>query len=187
MLKKSMRPLSHTALLLLLAPFLVLGGCYQPLYGTKAFSATPSAAESRLNQVAIANIPDETGQKLRNLLIDRFYINGRPLRPDYELLTRLTIFEEKLGLRKDATTSRARLSLTADYDVIESATRKKIFSGISRSSVSYNILDQQFATLSSKENAVDRGLRELSEMITTRLLLALEKQAQSEPAAKAAP
>lgn len=169
--------------LLILAALLSLSACYRPLYGDKDFGFNNSAQQDNLNQVEIAGIPDQTGQRLRNLLIDRFYLKGRPANPTYELRTNLTLIEEKLGIQKDATATRARLELTATYSLYSKATGKRVYNGFSRSLVGYNILDQQYATQASRENAADRGVRELADLITTRIALALDdKLPQTEPA-----
>ena len=44
-----------------------------------------------------------------------------------------------------------------------------VFSATSRVTVSYNILDSEFASLLSEKNARERGVRELSEDMRTRL------------------
>jgi LPS-assembly lipoprotein len=152
---------------------LSLTGCYQPVYGQKSLAAmdAPTAQEEKLGAIQIGSIPDVTGQRLRNMLIDRFYSYGRPTQPLYRLDVRLTPLEEKLGLQKDATVTRARLTLTANYDLVDSATSKIIFSGFSRSVVSNNVLNDEYATLTSREDAYDRAVRELSDLITTRLLI----------------
>lgn len=155
--------------LLLLLP--VLASCYQPLYGTKSMAFETAAGEQALGHIALATIPEANGQALRNLLIDRFYINGRPSAPTRQLVVELKALEEKLGLRKDATSSRARLTLTAMYTLSDNATGKPLFSTSSRSVVSYNMLDDNYATLSSRENAYQRGLKELADIMTSRLLL----------------
>lgn len=155
---------------------LLLSACYQPLYGNKGFLGAAAAPEARLNTVELAGIQGEQGQKLRNFLIDRFYGAGRPAKPRYRLDVRLTPLEEKLGLQKDATTTRARLTLTAEYDLLDTATRKILFTARSNSAVSHNILGEQYATLASKEDAYQRGLKDLAELITTRVLLYFNRQ-----------
>lgn len=158
-------------LFVLLLP--LLSGCYQPLYGTKSMAFEPSAGESALNAIFISTIPDEYGQLLRNLLIDRMYASGRPAQPTHRLDVGLSSVEEKLGLQKDATTTRARLTIRSTYNLIDTKTNKPVFSAASRSVVSYNILDDHYATLASKENAYRRGMKEMSDLIVARLLLHL--------------
>lgn len=157
------------ALLLLLA--LPLSGCYRPLYGNKDSLSSQSAGEHTLGAIALGNIPDEHGQVLRNLLIDRMYAAGRPAAATRRLDVQLSSLEERLGLQKDATTTRARLTLKVGYTLVNTATGEKLFSTTSRSVVSYNELDDHYATLSSKEDAYRRGLVELADIMVARLLL----------------
>lgn len=167
---------TRTRLVLILAALIGLSGCYQPLYGNKPIgSVAPSPQEAALNNVSIASIPERNGQKLRNFLIDRFYSYGRPQKTDFELVTRLTVVEEKLGLQKDATTTRARLNITASYTLTDTRSHKVILTSTSHTFVSYSVLDQEYANLSERENAADRGLKEIAELMTTRVLLALEE------------
>lgn len=154
---------------LLLLP---LTACYHPLYGNKPRTMeSASAQEEKLNAIFITSIPDENGQYLRNLLIDRFYGQGRPIHPAYRLDITIAAKEEKLGLQKDATSTRARLNITATYTLFEKESGKSLFSATSRSTTNYNILDQQLGTLTSRENASQRGLKEIADLMTTRLLL----------------
>jgi LPS-assembly lipoprotein len=156
---------------------LALAACYHPLYGDKPLgSVAPTAQEQRLNAVLVAPIDGENGQKLRNLLIDRMYGQGRPARTDQRLEIVLTITEEHLGLQKNAVTARARLTVVAVYKLIDGATHKPLFSAAARSIVSFDILDEQYATLTSRENAVDRGATEVADRIVNRLLVYFDEQ-----------
>lgn len=143
-----------------------LGGCgFQPVYGRRA----PVAAQ--LNEVAIALIPDRSGQRLRNLLIDRFYIRGRPAEPAYRLDIALAAVEERLGIQKDATATRAQLWMTAAYRLIDQVGDRIVLETQSRALVSYNLLTDPYATLVSRQDAFERGLVQLADDITSRLSL----------------
>jgi LPS-assembly lipoprotein len=155
-------------LALLLFPILLAACGFHPVY-MKNSGQTGTAKD--LGSVSIDSISDRKGQMLRNNLIDRMYIKGRPSKPTARLLVSLTATERELGFKKDATATRAQLELTANYRLLDIESGKELMRTTSRSLVSYNILDAQYATLSSKEDAYKRGLEELSEMITTRLSL----------------
>lgn len=163
--------------LALLAPVaLVTAGCgFQPLYGGRG-AANVSA---KLQQVDIGVIPDQQGQKLRNLLIDRFYKDGWPSQSQYRLLTSLTASEQKLALQKDATAVRAQLIVNAPYQLVDSNTGKVVLSAVSRSYISYNVLEQQYAALVTVENAYDRALVEISNDITGRVAAFLNRPPES--------
>lgn len=172
-----MRPLKRTTVLALAALLPAgLGGCgFQPVYGSFADRAAPV---EQLNLVQIDPIPDRTGQVLRNLLIDRFYPAGRPADPKYRLAVALASSEESLGIRPDATATRARLRLQASYELIDVATGQVVYRTFSRALVSYNLLEAQYATLVSQQDAYERGLVELSEDIRTRLALYFKRGPQ---------
>jgi len=150
---------------------LSLGGCgFQPLYGTVGRDSSTVAA---LNEVAIASIADRSGQVLRNHLIDRLYHKGRPTDPHYDLVISLEESEAELGIRRDATASRARLDITAHYVLTQRPSGKVLLKADAVTHVSYNKLDAQYATLTAREDARARGLNELSEQIVNRLELQL--------------
>jgi LPS-assembly lipoprotein len=148
---------------------IALTGCgFQPLYGTGTNSPNTSLA---LNQIAIAHIPDRDGQVLRNYLIDRLYHDGRPSDPDYTLDIALEQSEAGLGIKRDATASRNRLDMNAHYSVKQRSTGKTLIDDHAKTSVSYNQLEAQYATLTAREDARDRALHEVSEQIISRLAL----------------
>ncbi|HYE49835.1 MAG TPA: LPS assembly lipoprotein LptE [Azospirillaceae bacterium] len=165
------------AALLLALALPALGGCgFKPVYGTGASAPVQGqGVQAALAQVSIDVIPDRNGQVLRNLLIDRFYGQGRPENPDYRLAVALTAAKEDLGIRKDATATRARVRLVADYQLIDTKTGKTLYRTFSRAIVSYNLLEAQYATLVAEQNAYERALTELSEDIRTRLSLYFQR------------
>jgi LPS-assembly lipoprotein len=162
-----MRNLLRLALVCLLLP---LTGCgFQPLYGSKAEGG--SGAAVALNQVAIANIPNREGQMLRNLLTDRLYQNGKPVEPHYRLAVELRESETALGIRRDATASRTRLDMQSHYVLRRVSDDKVLIDSTGETSVSFNQLVAQYATVTARDDARSRALHELSEQIMTRLAL----------------
>ncbi|WP_247872095.1 LPS assembly lipoprotein LptE [Azospirillum sp. TSO35-2] len=150
---------------------LALSGCgFQPLYGERGIGA---GAAERLNDVEIASIPNREGQKLRNLLIDRFYPSARPSNPRYRLDVSVTAVEQKLALQKDATAVRAQLLVNAPYRLIDTQTGAVVFQSSSRSMISYNTLEQHYAAIVTQQNAYDRALDDISNDITTRVAMHL--------------
>ena len=143
---------------------------FQPLYGDRGVGA---GAAEKLNSVEIASIPDREGQKLRNLLIDRFYESTRPGNPRYRLDVTLTAVEQKLALQKDASAVRAQLLVDAPFRLTDTANGQVVFQAKSRSMISYNILEQHYAGLLTVENAYDRALLDISNDITTRVAMHL--------------
>lgn len=164
------------AALALLGP--ALSGCgFRPVYGSYSAAAVSGA---ELGQVAIEPIGERNGQVLRNLLIDRFYADGRPASPSHRLLIRLAATEEDLGIRRDATATRARIRLVADYELVDGTTGQTVYRSFSRAVVSYNLLEAQYATLVAEQDAYERGLTELAEDIRTRIALFFTRDPTSE-------
>ena len=155
---------------------LLLSGCgFTPMYGEAAHG---DSAAQELNFVAIDNIPDRPGQELRNLLIDRFYVDGRPEKTIYRLQIALTSTEAELGIQSDGTSTRTQLSLTAKYTLLDNQD-KMVLSGIARSLVSYSILNAQYGTLVARQDALSRGLSQVSQEITNRLGAALHAKVET--------
>ncbi len=59
--------------------------------------------------------------------------------------------------------------MTASFQLLNAATAKSIYSATRSITVSYNILDSEYATLAAKKDARIRAVRELSEDIRTQL------------------
>jgi len=145
-----------------------LSACgFQPLYGSVAPGQTRT--KDYLATVRIAPLPDRAGQQLHNLLRDHINPKGQPANPNYTLQIRVSESLEELGIRKDETATRASLTVYADFELLDARTGERVFNGRSRSFNSYNILESQFATLYSENDARSRALREISNDIRNRL------------------
>jgi LPS-assembly lipoprotein len=156
-----------------LVPALLVQACgFRPLHGERA-----GGEAGRLAAISIGVIPDRLGQKFRNLLLDRLTPLGPPAQPQYVLSVTLSEGLQSLGLRKDATATRANLTISANFTLVRVGDKTARYSASAFSTNSYNILESDFATLSARINARDRALRSLSEDIRTRLARALANPA----------
>ncbi len=145
-----------------------LGACgFQPLYGQRA----GSASTQELALVSITTIANREGQKLHNFLRDRLNPLGLPREPFYRLKVNLKTVTVALAIRKDETATRANLVLSAKFILSDIRTGKVLFKGLSRSSNSYNILESEFATIASLNDATTRATRDLSDEISARLAI----------------
>jgi LPS-assembly lipoprotein len=146
-----------------------LAGCgFEPLYGNHGADANINA---ELAQVRVAPIANRTGQMLYNRLRDRLNPRGRPAEPRYVL--EITILErgEELLLEPNETASRTSLELTALFQLREIESGATALKGQSRSTISYDIQNSQYATISSEQDVRDRATKQLSDDISTRLAL----------------
>lgn len=163
-----------------------LGACgFQPLYGQQG--VTGGSIPDELASIRIVPIADRTGQLLYNHLRDRLNPQGKPADPRYILDITLREEREELAFRGDETATRSNLRLTANY-VLRSAMPEGeggaddiVTSGSARITASYDLLDSQYATIISIEDARARATRVLSDDIQHRLAVALSEFTASAP------
>lgn len=154
--------------------FAGLAACgFQPLYGDKS----GGRIDDRLADIRIQTIEDRVGQILHNLLLDRINPYGRPADPLYTLRVRAAVSKAEIGLKFTEVATRARLTLSASFQLIEDESGDVVASGQVRSVNSYNISDSEFARVASENDATERAAREVSEEIRTRLSLFFNRKA----------
>jgi LPS-assembly lipoprotein len=157
-----------------------LGGCgFRPLYGAAGVTGGPDVVAA-LAQTRIRPIADRSGQRLRQILNEKLYSNGPAADGRYDLDVVLNKQIIELGVRPDSTTSRANMILTATFALYEAGAR--VFGDAAQSVVSYNILDDQYATVASQADAEDRALRLLGDEIKTRLAVYFDRRLKPQSA-----
>jgi LPS-assembly lipoprotein len=148
-------------------------GCgFEPLYGS-----AEGIAPAELAAIRVAPIADRTGQILHNDLLDRLTPRGAPARPRYVLEVFLAESKRELAIRPDETATRAELVYNAHYTLYTADRSAVIATGNAGTRVSYDILRQEFATLSAEMGGRRQAMRDLSERIRTRLAAALSQTA----------
>ncbi len=158
----------------LLGGLLLAGGCgFRPLYG-------PTASEERaatvLAGVQVANIPERSGQLLRQALMRRLDPAGLGSAPRHELRVALAVESEPIGFRRDGVPSRiAQPRRGRSGGWWRSARRRaRLARGQERSFDAYNIPDGQFFAADASREAMERRLMEqLAERIVLRLAATL--------------
>lgn len=153
---------------------LLLPACgFQPMYGKHAGGQSLAALHQNIR---IDNIPDRDGQFLRNMLLDRLNDEGRPADARY-VLEVAPLKKEAVNqlITKDATYTRALLKISTTVRLVDTVYGKTVLERKFLSSGSYNLLDNQFATIVSRDSMTDNLLRELSDNIVTALNLHFAK------------
>jgi LPS-assembly lipoprotein len=145
---------------------------FKPLYGNHASSVSQAA----LAQVRLVPLRDRVGQLLHIQLSKGMHAQGKPRNPVWELVINLVTQTVDLGIRKDETATRANLTLDAGFKLKHIATGRVAFKGRSVITISYNILESRFSTISSRSNATRRATREVGENIKTRVALFLSQR-----------
>lgn len=163
---------------LALTGLLVLSACgWQPLYGK--VGATGGNAAPQLAAVHILPIADRTGQNLYNELRDRMNPSGSPSNPHYDLVIQLAESTTQLLILQDQTASRTNLTLTANFQLYQRGNANPVFKGTSRTTTSYDLLDDEFATIQSTNDARRRGALSLADDITTQVAVFLSQPSGS--------
>ena len=151
---------------------LALAGCgFQPIY-TRQETTANAAVE--LQKVQVNLIKDRIGQQLHNNLLDRLNPRGRPDNPEFFLNVSLSTSKVDLGIQRDDTSTRAKLTVIASYSLTD-RNKKTIFRSVSRSVSGYNIVESDYATQSAEFDAINRSLRVISEDIRSRLAVFLSQ------------
>lgn len=159
---------------LLIGASLTLAACgFRPLYGERS-AASVSAPE--LAAVQIDTIPNREGQIVRNSLLDKMRPRGGAQKELYRLTVSLSTGRESFGIRTDDTATRATMTMVASYTLSDIATGQPLLTASSRAVSSYNILDSDFATYISENDAMRRTAVDLSEEIKTRVAIFLSSR-----------
>lgn len=158
-----------------LISLLLLTACgFEPVYGVNRNTAV--GVESKLQQVEIGNIPDREGQFLRNALITRFYRDGRPTNPRYEIdVEHIREYLSDLDITIDADATRGQLKLITSMRLIDLQTRETVLERDLISIASYNILASEFTNRVSEQNARENALNDLARQAEQHIVLYLKR------------
>ena len=146
---------------------MILASCgFSPVY-----KADNSPALNRDRPLIQVNpIKDRLGQLLRNHLQNRLNPRGHSHAPSYILDVSLNESQASLALKKSAISTRANLSITANFHLV--GTKHNLgqnFSATAKITTSYNLLNSKFASLVAEQDARKQGVKAVGEMIATRI------------------
>ena len=166
-------------LFLCLGTVLMLSGCgFQPVYGSFS-NATADGVYPQFRDINIAIIPDREGQILRNELIDRLHAGKNVGRTAYTLrVSGIDIRKRDFVIRETSDATRSDIRLLIDFRLIDKQGNKAVLERQLKAFGSYNILDNQFATRVSRDNATKNALTDLARQIERELALYFEREAR---------
>jgi len=150
----------------ILTLILMLAACsISPLYDTR----TPDNVVSRMEKIAIPPVTGEDGVwgiRLRNRLLDRLTPRGAPDDPRYTLSIKLlTPGRIDYTMDRYGTATSYALRVSANYEMTERGTGKKIINGAVSSSSSYPILRDQYSSETLRANAQTLTIEDLADQI----------------------
>ena len=144
---------------------------FRPMHATPD-GQTGSRAAQNMALISIAVIEDREGQILRNHLLDEITPRGQSPRPIYRLNANLETVLGGTNLEADATATRSRFSSQVVYTLVDLRTDKVILSGNARSARTFNLdenVSSVFRTFTSRDDALDLTLKDVSREIATRI------------------
>ncbi len=148
---------------------LALCACgFTPLYGTGGGNASVA---DRLDQVQIANIPERTGQLLRQSLQEQFQAAGAPRVQRYTLNVSYNINTVATGEQQDTSVTRFRFAATANWWLSPAgAPASRLAAGQAVTEDALNIIDEQYFAQELETNTVDQQLAdEIAAQITAQV------------------
>ena len=143
---------------------------FTPMYGNHG--AEGVSTQGKFQQIRIASIPDRQGQILRNNLVDRLYHDGTPQEPVYELsFAGIQSHSTALDITPDSSSTRSELRLLTEMRLKEISTGKILMSRNLIAVASYDVLGNEYTTLTTQESVRDDALNDLAQQIETQLAL----------------
>jgi hypothetical protein len=148
----------------------VLSACgFERLYAPQS-TQQPEICE-QLAQIKVGRIKDREGQMLRNDLIDILSPNGQPVFPSACLFVQLVNTKVDVGVRKDGTAMRYKITLDANIVLADSENRKVLYRDkvtvVNAYYIGGNTAVAAYSTVISERDAVKKGLKLLADEIKT--------------------
>jgi LPS-assembly lipoprotein len=153
----------------LLAAGSALAGCgFRPVYAVRGKN---SPARHELGLIDVGNIPERSGQVLRQALQQRMHNPSEALAKAYELTVSFSISVDIVGVQQDETATRLRESGSATWSLkrLDPASTL-VTSGTARALDAVNIIDQQYFEADLAQETAQRRLAEsVADQITLQL------------------
>jgi len=157
---------------------IILCGCgFKPMHAT---SPSNQANAPYLGSIYVANISNREGQYLRNQLLDKLAGDIRN-KGSYEYELRAHQLKEQiihLGVRRDATSTRAQMRSEVSVQLVDLATDKIVLQRTLHATNSFNILNSQFSTQVTEQDSRERTLDDLARQIITQITLFRQRGGQ---------
>lgn len=147
----------------------MLAGCgFRPLHGGSSPGALDGATYDMAG-IVVASIADRSGQQLHNQLLDLLTPRGRPQRPLYTLHVNLSEVIQRLAVRKSEFATRANLSATAAFNLVDRKDGTTLMNGRSLAVTSFDVLSSEFGTLTAEKDARRRAVIDVAQDIRNRI------------------
>jgi len=138
----------------------LLAGCgFQPMYAER----NATVFDGDMAAVEVGLIQERTGQLVRDALIDGIDRKGRAATARrYQLDVEVAEAIRTVAVQRDTVSTRANLTLTANYRLVDAKTGELLFRGSARTISAYDISTEPFAEQTSADDARRTGSRDLA-------------------------
>ncbi|MGZ9086877.1 MAG: hypothetical protein ACXW3R_15390 [Rhodoplanes sp.] len=149
-------------------------GCgFRPLYATDAVLGEDIGAEpatrADLAATEVAPIADRPGQILRNELVFLLSASGEATAPRYSLNVGLNETLTTIAVQLTGLATRANLRINARYTLTDLATGATLMGGQAEALGSYDLVDNEFATLIAARYTREQAAKRLARVLHMRL------------------
>jgi LPS-assembly lipoprotein len=142
----------------------LLAGCgFHPLY--EDAGDRPEALADRLAAIKVSQISEHFGQVMTNALHDGLNPDALRVPTQYQLDVALREVTFAFAARADGTPSRNQLTLVATWILRQAGDSKVVASGMTKSNVGYDVLNNDYTNVISSNNNELRAVRDLSDEI----------------------
>jgi len=151
---------------------MLLAGCggWEPLYASRF----TEPADSALQAIKVAPIPERVGQNLEFGLRNSFNPNNAPGPQLYTLSVTVGTSVQDLGIQSQGIGTRGEVQLIATYRLIENKTGKVLQTGTVHSNDSFDIQANGYSTVVAQNDAYARCVEQTRREIVSRLTLFLQ-------------
>ncbi len=146
---------------------LMVGSCgFTPIYSETGVVQ----AAAKLREIRVEPIKTLIGVIYTNKLSDLLNPTDIDNAPKYSLSVDIATNNIALAIQQDRTITRYKIIVTANYKMIDIATKKIVDRGILKREGGYDKVESDYATYVSKEDTTQRVVRELAEDTRLRLV-----------------
>ena len=138
---------------------------YEPIYSKNINT------NKELLSISIKNIKNRSGQILRNTLLNQLNPERERAMVKYRLTIKLSESKTNLAYRKDMSSTRQDLEITAKYLLKNAKNEEIILKQESKSISSFDVVESVYATLVAENDARKKNLEFISDDIYTNLVI----------------
>ena len=145
--------------------FFIFTSCgYEPIY-----SKNPNTNKELLS-ISVQNIKNRPGQILRNTLLNQLNPERERVITKYRLIVEISESRKDLAYRKDMSSTRTDLEITANYLLKDIKNGEILLKQDVKSISSFDVLESVYATLIAEKDVREKNLKVISNDIYANLV-----------------